>query len=818
MSAELESELQLEIAHVLFIDIVGYSKLLINEQHERLRELNQIVRNTDAFQGADSAGKLICLPTGDGMALAFATTPDAPVRCALQIAKALQNQPEIKLRMGVHSGPVNGMTDVNDRSNVAGAGINVAQRVMDCGDAGHILLSKRVAEDLAQYRHWQPYLHNLGECEVKHGEIIALVNLYTDEVGNAELPAKFKQSPGLQSVAQAVGHARPARSRNILIAVVLVLIVTVAVGFWALGIPRKTTSAPLASNAAPASSVPDKSIAVLPFDNLSANPDTAFFTDGVQDEILSNLAKIADLKVISRTSVMQYKVVRARNLREIGRQLGVAHVLEGSVQRIDNRIRINAQLIDARTDAHLWAQTYDREVADVFAIQSEIAATIADQLKIQLSARERAALAQPNTTDLLAQRLFVQALQLVVLASNPDAKESLLQAIPLLEEAIARDPKFIRAYGLLFTAHMDLYWQGFEHTPERLELARMAIERAAQVNADSGEVHLARADYAYKAYRDYDGARAELDIARVSLPNNPLGYIYAAAIDRRQGRWVESLRNWERGVALDPRNFRYLLETAFTYQGNRRYAESAGLFDRALSILPRNHFARTQLAQIPFLERGDLEPLRAVLADILNEDPKAATEVANSLFSCALAARNVAGVTRALQSIRADGLRDVYNNSLWARDWFVGLAARTFGDVEQAQTAFTAARVVEQKNVLEQPDYAPAWSRLGLIDAGLGRKEDAIREGRRACELLPVSKDSLDGPSYITNLAMIYAWTGEKDLAFEQLAISASIPCGISYGELKLSPQWDSLRDDPRFEKILASLAPAKENAETSKH
>ncbi len=817
MSAELESDLQLEIAHVLFIDIVGYSKLLINEQHESLRELNRIVRNTDAFHGADSAGKLICLPTGDGMALAFATTPDAPVRFALQIAKALQNQPDLKVRMGVHSGAVNGMTDVNDRSNVAGAGINIAQRVMDCGDAGHILLSKRVAEDLAQYRHWQPYLHNLGECEVKHGEVISLVNLYTDDVGNPALPAKFRQSPRGRHAAKAAGRHLLAHSRSIAIAVAVLVIAAAAVGFWIFETPRRRNETPPAPNATPAASIPDKSIAVLPFENLSANPETAFFTEGVQDEILSDLAKIADLKVISRTSVMQYKVARARNLREIGRQLGVAHILEGSVQRIDNRIRINAQLIDARTDTHLWAQTYDREVADVFAIQSEIAATIADQLKVQLSPQERAALAQPKTTDLLAQRLLVQAWDLVVLASNPDAKEGLLQAIPMLEEAITRDPKFLSAYALLYTAHIDLYWQGFEHTPERLELARVAIERAARVNPDAGEVHLSRGDYLYKAFRDYDSARAELDIARVSLPNSPVGYIYAAAIDRRQGRWAESLRNMERGVALDPRNFRYLIETAFTYQVNRRYAESAGMFERAASILPHDHFARTQLGQNVFLERGNIEPLRAVLSDILNEDPKAATEIANGLFTCALAARNAAGVTRALQSIRAEGLRDVYNNSLWARDWFVGLAARTFGDVEQAQIAFTAARAIEEINVQDQPDYAPAWSRLGLIDAGLGRKEDAIREGRRACELLPVTKDSLDGPSYITNLAIIYAWTGEKDLAIEQLALSASLPGGVSYGELKLFPQWDSLRGDPRFDKIVASLAPGKANVEMLK-
>ena len=808
MSTELEHDLQLEIAHVLFIDIVGYSKLLINEQHESARELNQVVRNSDAFRTAEEAGKLIRLPTGDGMALAFATTPDAPVRCALQIGKALQSRPELKVRMGVHSGPVSGMTDVNDRSNVAGAGINIAQRVMDCGDAGHILLSKRVAEDLSQYRHWQPYLHNLGECEVKHGEVIFLVNLYTDEVGNRELPTKFRKTSA-RRVLHSSGRGRSTFSRSILLAGVAASVLIVAAGAWFLGGSRRAPDAPVAPNATLAPSIPEKSIAVLPFEHLSANPDTSFFTDGVHDEILSNLSKVADLKVISRTSVLQYKTVRARNLREIGRQLGVAHILEGSVQRIDDRIRINAQLIDARTDAHLWAQSYDRHLADIFALQTEIATTIADQLKVRLSPRERAAIAQRTTHDLVAERLLVQAWALVQLGSNPDAKERLLEAVTLLDEALTRDPQFLRAYGLLVTAHIDLYWQGFDHTAARLELARVAIERAAAINPEAGEVRLARADYAYKAFRDYDRARAELDLARVALPNNPLVYIYGAAMDRRQNRWAESIRSWERGVELDPRNFRFLVETAFTYQVMRRFSESAGMYERALSIKPKDQFARTQLAELAFLERGDLEPLWTHLSAILSEDPTAATEIANGLFDCALAARDPAGVTRALQSIRAEGLRDVYNNSLWTREWFVGLAARTFGNEERARTAFTAARAIEEKTVREQPDYAAAWSRLGLIDAGLGRKEEAIREGLRACELLPLSRDSVDAPSYITNLALIYAWTGEKDLALEQLATSAQIPGGITYGELKLNPQWDSLRGDSRFEKIVASLAPA---------
>jgi TolB-like protein/class 3 adenylate cyclase/Tfp pilus assembly protein PilF len=806
MSTELEPDLQLEIAHVLFVDMVGYSKLLINEQRGSLSELNQVVRDTDAFHVAEAADKLICLPTGDGMALAFTTTPDAPVRCALQVAKALRRRPELQVRMGVHSGPVSGTTDLNDRSNITGAAINVAQRVMDCGDAGHILLSKRVAEDLAQYRHWQPYLHDLGECEVKHGEVISLVNLYNDEVGNPQPPANLRPVNHVHHPGETADHAaRGFKFKALIVALALLA----AVGSWFVfeRAPFKSREIPPALEAV--SSIPEKSIAVLPFEDFSADPETGFFTDGVQNEILTNLAKVADLKVISRTSVMQYKTPRARNLREIGRQLGVAHVLEGSVQRAGNRIRVNAQLIDARTDAHLWAQTYDRDLADMFAIQSEIAQTIADQLQVRMSPSEKAAIAQPPTTDPVAQRLHAQAQQLSELASNPGGKEALLQAITLLDEALTRDPHFLDSYGLLSAAHIDLYWGGFDHTAARLELARATNERAAAINPDAGDVHLMQANYAYKAFRDYDRARAELELARKTLPNAPVIPVLTGSIDRRQGRWSEAIQNWERGVSLDPRNFRNLVETAFTYQALRRFDESAHMFERALSVIPTDHFARAQLAQIPFLKYADVQSWGTKLSAIINEDPKAATDIGNELVNCALAERDSALATRALQSIRAEGLPDSYNNSLWARDWFVGLVARTFGDKAKAHDAFTAARAIETKIVHDQPDYAPAWSRLGLIDAGLGRKEDAVREGRRACELLPVTKDAMDGPSYVVNLAMIYAWSGEKDLALEQLEIAARIPSGITYGELKLYPQWDSLRGGPRFEKIVASLAPS---------
>jgi TolB-like protein/class 3 adenylate cyclase/Flp pilus assembly protein TadD len=793
-------DLHLEIGHVLFVDIVGYSRLLINDQHEAVQKLNRIVRSTEAFQVAEKAGRLTRLPSGDGMALVFTNSPEAPVRCAVEASEALRREPKFAVRMGVHSGPVSWTTDVNDHSILAGAGINIAQRVMDCGDGGHILLSKRVAEDLALYQQWLPNLHDLGECEVKHGGVVHIVNLYTANAGKAQTPTKFKRAGATST--------RGTAKRRIVVAIVVLGVLLSAALLSRLLADRKTVTPVAAPGAQAPARVTAKSIAVLPFENLSANQETAFFAEGIQDEILTNLAKVADLKVISRTSVMQYKAIPRRNLREIAQQLGVANILEGSVQRSGDRIRVNAQLIDARTDAHLWAQSYDRDLADVFAIQTEIARAIAAQLQAQMSDREKAALAQSDTTDLVAERLFRQAWQLVELASNPDAKESLLEAVSLLEEALAGDPYFLRANEALYTAHVDLYWQGFDHTPERLELARATIEQAAKLHPDAGEVHLLRADYAYKAARDYDRARAELDLARPTVPNNPLTYAYAAAIDRRQGRWVESIRNWEHAVEFDPRNFRYLVETAFTYQAMRRFSDAARMYERALAVKPQDQFARNQLAQLAFLERGELDPWRAQLSSIIGENPKAATDVANGLFDCSLAARSLSGVTRALEAIRAEGLRGTYDNSLWSRDWFVGLAAHVFGNETAAREAFSRARVVEEENVRVQPEYAPAWSRLGLIDAGLGRKEEAIREGRRAVELLPVTKDAVDGPSYIVNLAMIYALVGEKDLAIEQLAVSAQTTGGINYGELKLYPQWDSLRDDPRFEKILSSLAP----------
>ncbi|HSQ19077.1 MAG TPA: FlgO family outer membrane protein, partial [Blastocatellia bacterium] len=802
MSPESSSEVKFEIGHVLFIDIVGYSKLLINEQSEQIQTLREIVRGTEQFCLAEAERKLVRLPTGDGGALVFQTTPEAPVLCALEISKELKKHPELRVRMGIHSGPVNAVTDLNEQSNIAGAGINIAQRVMDCGDAGHILLSKHVAEDLEHYPRWQPYLHDLGEWEVKHGVRVSVVNLYGNDAGNAALPTRL----AAQKRSSATGK-RSASFRTLLVAAAILIGLGVPALIFTPAILKSLRSSTGFDKGAP-SSIPEKSIAVLPFENLSDDKQNAFFADGVQDEVLTNLAKVADLKVISRTSVAQYKAEAARNLQDIGRALGVAHVLEGSVQRIANKVRVNAQLIDARSDAHLWAQTYTRDLADVFGIQTEIAEAIAQQLQARLSPKEKAQIAKPVTTDPVAYDLYLRARQLDDLVNDPDAKGSLLQGISLLEEAVRRDPKFLRAYCLMCQTHLDLYWAGFDHTDQRREMARVALQKAEEIQPDAGEVHWMKGLYAYHGFRDYDRALTELKLATQLLPNEARLYVVIGAIDRRTGRWQEAETNFKRAVELDPRNFIVVGEAASTFQGMRRYPEAGRLYEQALSILPNDPFVSFLFGFNSFAQTGETAEWQKPLQLIAQQGPQAARGVAFPLLVCSWVQRDQSESEKALALIPAEGIANSFDEASIPREYCVGRTAWLFGNKELAQSALTAARAIFERMTREQPDYAQGWSYLGLTDAMLGRCDQAIQEGKRACEVLPFTKDSWVGPIWITHLAAIYTLCGDKDAALEQLEKSVNLPVGVSYGELKQSPDWDSLRGDPRFEKIVASLAP----------
>jgi TolB-like protein/class 3 adenylate cyclase/Tfp pilus assembly protein PilF len=811
-SAETKPDLQLEIAHILLIDVVGYSKLLVDEQIEFLKELNQVVRSTECFRAAETAGKLIRVPTGDGMALLFLHSPEEPVRCALEISRTLKDHPRIQVRMGVHSGPVSHVTDVNDRTNIAGAGINVAQRVMDCGDAGHILLSKHLADDLAEYRHWRPHLHDLGECEVKYGLRLHLVNLYKDDLGNPHLPEKLKRGKRWKQAAVPVRPIRAPRWPNsVLLIAICGSAAALVVSFLTLfhrASPTTTSVSPKATAIATtaASPFPKKSIAVLPFENLSAEKENAYFADGVQDEILTLLAKIADLKIISRVSVMQYKSGSARNLREIGQQLGVANVVEGSVQRSGNRVRVNASLVDARTDRQLWRQTYDRDLADVFAIQSEIAKAIAEQLQAKLSPGEENAIERPPTGDIEAFDLYTRAKNLLLTSFSSTAKAKYLEAADLLNQAIARDPSFFDAYYQLAYTHDSLYFLGLDHTPTRLAAAEAAVQAASRLRPDAGEAHLARAENLYHGHLDYDGALAELDIARRSLPNHPRLFALKGYIERRQGHWEESTRDLERSIELDPHNFFTLQQIATSYGLLRRYVEEKSVLERALAIEPKDVDTKVALAVLEFHWKADTRPLHQTIDSIRATDPGALPNVANDWLSCALAERDLAAAKNALNAFGQTPLTD-YAVHL-TRSVIDGVLARMTKDEGKARSAFTAARAEQEKTVQAQPNYGPALCALGLIDAGLGRKEEALREGRRAVELLPVEKDAINGPLMIEYLAMIAAWVGDKDLACEKLAIAVRPPSTVSYGQLKLLPFWDPLRGDPRFEKIVASLTP----------
>jgi len=572
--------------------------------------------------------------------------------------------------------------------------------------------------------------------------------------------------------------------------------------------PSQTISARL--EATPTSwptAIPEKSIAVLPFENLSDKKENAYFADGVQDEILTGLARVADLKVISRTSTLQYKVRAEHNLREIGKALGVTHVLTGGVQRAGDRVRVSAQLIDARTDTQLWGERYDRDVADVFAIESELAGKIIAQLKTKLSPEEKAAIEEKPTGDLVAHDLYIRAKTLIATAlfSSPEY-ESLSEAVRLLDQAIDRDPAFALAYYQLAQAHDLLYFGGTDHTPARLAMADAAIQSLTRLRPNSGEAHLALAKHLYWGYRDYDRAREELKLAQKNLPNDPLSFEILGYIDRRQGRWAESTKNLERAIEFDPQNRNVLQQLANSYLCLRRYGDAERVLERAITLDPKDSAMRALRDLTELRWHADPGRLMSTIGAIIAKDSREAENIAQPWLEVSLCARDFDGARRALAALPIAGCHD--DTVPFPRVWCEGVVAYVGGDNAAARAAFANARTETAKLVAEQPGYAEALCVLGMVDAALGHKEDAIREGARAVELLPETKDAIIGPRLVQYLSLIYAWTGEKDLALKQLSVAAKLPGYLSYGDLRLHPYWDPLRGDPRFDKIVASLAP----------
>jgi serine/threonine protein kinase/Tfp pilus assembly protein PilF len=551
---------------------------------------------------------------------------------------------------------------------------------------------------------------------------------------------------------------------------------------------------------------PPASIAVLPFENLSEDKDSASFADGVQDDILTKLAKIADLKVISRTSVMSYR--GARNIQQIGRALNVSHVLEGSVRRNAGRIHLNTQLIDTRTDTHVWAEEYERDLTDMFAVQSEVAQKIAEQLHAKVSSAEKSAIARAPTADIAAFDLYTRAKNLFLAATNSNSgKEDLLEAADLLNQALARDPSYFEAYCQLGGIHDLLYILGHDHSPRRLGLAEAAIDAALHLRPNAGEAHLARAANLYSGYLNYDEALTELELARKSLPNDCRIFELVGLIDNRRGKFGEALIELEHAMELDPRNVYRLEQIAQTYLFLRRYPEAGAAYDRALAIDPNNVQVRMYRADLDLAWKADTHAMHQVIDRLRDNNPRAIHQIADSWVGCALADRDPTAAKAAL--IAAGENMPLNEHAVhFSRSFVEGWIARLEKNELKARAAFESARTEQEKIVQAQPGYAPPLCVLGVIDAALGRKQEALGECRRAVELLPVEKDAFNGPLMIEWFAVGAGWVGEKDLALEELATALRYPSSLSYGNLKLFPFWDPLRGDPRFEKIVASLAP----------
>ena len=797
MSIGVEAGHRLKIGHVLFMDLVGYSKLLLDEQREQLQRLTEIVRDTEQVHAAEAADKLIRLPVGDGMALVFFSSPEAPVRCAIEISERLKQYPQLKLRMGIHSGPVNEVQDVNDRANVAGAGINLAQRVMDCGDAGHILLSKRVAEDLAHSRQWRAYLHDLGECAVKHGVPVFIVNLYTDEIGNAQLPEKVKQWQSEQAAQAADQSSTPPR-KHVLIAGAVLLIAIASSGVWL-----------YFKQAAVTSPGPEKTIAVLPFQNFSPDKDNAFFADGVQDDILTSLAKIKDLRVTSRSSVMKFRDVAEQNLRQIGKALGVANVLEGSVRREGDRVVVNVQLVDAQSARQIWANRYDRTLADSLGLQGELASEIADALRATLSTDEQARATAKPTQSPDAYVFYLRANQL---SRNPDTLlEDYKAAEQLYMQAIALDPNFALAHARLASVCAEIFHY-YEPTEDWKTKARSEAQIALRLQPNLAEAHVALGQCIYWMDQDYERALEQFDIATRLSPSDGDIVRLIAAIERRQGKWKQALEEYERVAKLDPQNPNTVRELIFTNTAMRRWPEAARWVEQLRAMAPASIIAKIQRGYVEFWWKGDTGLLKSLLNQVpLGVDPDGS--VTSVRWDVAMLDRDYAAARRAIDASSAKELSYTGESST-PRTFFEGCIALAQGDVPAARKYFEDAQSVFEDAVKEAPSSAIRHANLGWFYAFMGRKDDAIREGRRAVELKPESKDAVDGVIVNCYLALIYARVGEKDLAFPLLArllktpgAVDSVDYSITINDLKHRWEWDPIRSDPRFQKLLEQPA-----------
>ena len=799
MRPESGTSVRLQIGHVLFMDLVGYSTLLLDEQRLHHEQLTEIVRGTQQVRTAEQAGQLIRLPAGDGMALVFFDSPEAPVRCAIEISKKLKEYPQLKLRMGIHSGPINEVRDVNDRANVAGAGINLAQRVMDCGDDGHILLSKRVAEDLGHSRYWGPYLHDLGECAVKHGVPIFLVNFYGDGVGNPELPKMVQRSQSEQAT-EAAGSTVARRLRGVYLAMAaaILLIAGGTLSIWLYSQHNSTVSSP-----------EEKSIAVLPFENFSPEKDNAFFADGIQDDILTSLAKIKDLRVISRSSVMGFRDAAVQNLRQIGRTLGVVNILEGSVRKEGDRVVVNVQLIDARSNRQIWANRYDRTLVDSLGLQGELATEIADTLRATLSEDEKARIIKP-TQNADAYVFYLRANQI---SKNPDTLlEDYKTAEQLYTQAIELDPNFALAHARLASVCAEVF-RYYEPTENWKTKARTEAETALRLQPNLAEAHFALGQCFYWIDQNYDRALEQFEIASRLSPSNADTGRLIAAIERRQGKWQQALEAYGRVAKIDPQNPNTARELMYTNTSMRRWPEAARWAERMRAMAPTSLVAKIQSGYIDFWWKGDTRLLKSMMDQIpAGVDPDGTVTAAR--WDVTMLQRDYAAAKKILETSSVTELSYAIAG-LTPKIFFEGCTYLAQGDNANAQKAFEQARPAFEAALKEAPDSAERHASIGWLYALMGRKNNAIAEGRRAVELRPESKDAVDGSLMNGYLALIYARVGENDLAIPLIERLLKTPgavdsanYSITLNDLKYRWEWDPLRNDPRFQKLLSQKMP----------
>ena len=688
MTSDSSSKVKFEIGHVLFIDIVGYSKLLINEQSEQLQRLKEAVRGTEQFRIAEAEGKLLRLPTGDGGALVFRNSPEAPVLCAMEIAKALKNHPELRVRMGIHSGPVNAMTDLNEQANFAGAGINIAQRVMDCGDAGHILLSRRVAEDLEHYPRWRPHLHRLGEIEVKHGDRISVVNFYQDELGNPTTPQKFRSAEAIAAAGLPTQRTGICLRRWIIGG----LIGTAAV-FLALGLIKHQRKSAATSRESEAATVaPNKSIAVLPFVNMSADKNDEYLSDGMTEELINVLAKVPGLRVPGRTSCFAFKGKNEEDIfRKVGDQLHVGTVLEGSVRKAGDKLRVTAQLINVSDGYHLWSKDYDGDVKDILNFQSNVAEQVVQALQVKLGGEGTRVLTKKPTENPEAHRLYL-------LGRYEFAKYTQTgwnNAIHYYEEALRLDPN----YALAYCGLADNYaYMGSVVMPEKEAIAKEKefAQKALELDPELAEAHMSVA-LALVAAFDWRNGLKEFDRALELNPNLAFAYELQAWTVNGLGRFDEAIAKTKKAVELDPLNPFFQMSLSFYQYWAGRYDDAIAQARKALAMDPNSAISHVLLG-LSFLKKGD-----------------------------------TAGAIAELQKTKAP------DPGAWYQG-FLGYAYAISGDRAKAEVALRELEELAKRQYVSPTAFATIYLGLGEKEKALDWLEKAYEEQDSACWYLKIDQ------------------------------------------------------------------------------